>query len=227
MRNGADCTWAEGNCLFLWPAAKGEKVNRKGYETACLLRQWIRCKLEEEAFQSQALAFPHSYQSRLFSAFCSTASFLPLIFFLYSFFPFSYIFISSPSPLPPPPPGYIAAGFCGCAAWQVELGEVKRARAGFLQIVRQKAETARPSVRTQCEARIARPRRVTKNHDLEPWAEKKIQHKSIESGHELTGPSAPCMCALVGIWCFAQNGLHRAPHVLMWKPRILQSTAER
>lgn len=55
MRNGADCTWAEGNCLFLWPAAKGEKVNGKWYEIVCLLRRWIRCKLEEEAFQYRAL----------------------------------------------------------------------------------------------------------------------------------------------------------------------------
>lgn len=44
-----------GNCLFLWPAAKGEEVNGKWYESVCPLRWWIRCKLEEEAFWSWAL----------------------------------------------------------------------------------------------------------------------------------------------------------------------------
>lgn len=62
-----------GNCLFHWPAAKGEEVNGKRYESVCPLRWWIRFKLEEEAFQSAALWLFHSYHLKLFSVFCSAA----------------------------------------------------------------------------------------------------------------------------------------------------------
>lgn len=73
-----------GNCLFLWPAAKGEEVNGKRYESVCPLRWWIRCKLEEEAFQSPRFGFSHSYHSKLFSVFCSTAHLgLPHFFLIF------------------------------------------------------------------------------------------------------------------------------------------------
>lgn len=48
-----------GNCLFHWPAARGEEANGKRYESVCPPRWWIRLKLEEEGFQSpHASTFP-------------------------------------------------------------------------------------------------------------------------------------------------------------------------
>lgn len=113
-----------GNCLFHWPAAKGEEVNGKRYESVCPLRWWIRFKLEEEAFQSAALWLFHSYHLKLFSVFCSAAHSGCPHFFLIFLSPVLPFFL-------PLPPCCSAAGFWGCVGWQVELSEVKRARAAF------------------------------------------------------------------------------------------------
>ena len=89
-----------------------------------------------------------------------------------------------------------------------------RGQGQHLQIVGQKAEAARPSVRTQRAAGIERPRGVTEKRDLEPRAEekkKKINTNPSSPDVGLAGLGAPRMCALVGIWCFAQNGLDGAP----------------
>lgn len=149
-----------GNCLFHWPAAKGEEVNGKRYESVCPLRWWIRFKLEEEAFQSAALWLFHSYHLKLFSVFCSAAHSRCPHFFLIFLSPVLPFFWHSPR----------AALQQGSGAVWVDRLSSRRSRGQgqLLQIVRQKAETAWPSVRTQCTAGIARPCRVTENPDLEP-----------------------------------------------------------
>lgn len=158
-----------GNCLFLWPAAKGEEVNGKRYESVCPLRWWIRFKLEEEGLSiCSALAFPILTTLNCFLSFALQPIRAALIFFLNLSFSFSSI---SYAPLPPN-----AALQQGSGAVRVDRLSSGRSRGQgqHLQIAGQKAETARPSVRTQCAAGIARPCRVTGSHDLEPWAEKKI-----------------------------------------------------
>lgn len=116
-----------GNCLFHWPAAKGEEVNGKRYESVCPLRWWIRFKLEEEGLSiCSALAFPILTTLNCFLSFALQPIRAALIFFLNLSFSFSSI-----SYAPPPPQCCTAAGFWGCAGWQVELWEVKRARAAF------------------------------------------------------------------------------------------------
>lgn len=210
-----------GNCLFLWPAAKGEEVNGKRYESVCPLRWWIRCKLEEEAFWSWALwlflfvPLEIVFCLLLHSPFAASVS-LFFVIFLFS----SIFFLSSPSQLPPRCTGYEGV-------WVDRLSSGRSGGQGqHLQIVGQKAETARPSVRTQCAARIARPCRVTENRDLEPWAEKKLT-QIHRVWHRNAGLPALQMCAHIGIWCFAQNGLDRTPHELLWKAFLLQCTTER
>lgn len=113
----------EGNCLFLWPAAKGEKVNWKRYESFCPLRWWILCKLEEEAFQSQLLLL------FALSALNHFLSFAPLLTLssLFSKWFFCFCQILYPCSI---------CGVCmlhGCAGWQVQLRGVRRAKAAFAE----------------------------------------------------------------------------------------------
>ena len=120
---------------------------------------------------------------------------------------------------------------CACLlVWADRLSSGRSAGWGqHLQNAGQKAETARPSVRTQW-AGATRPCRVTENHDLDPWAEKKKnQPRSVKFLQDLAEPGA-CMCACMGarsrIWWSAQSGLDRAHHELLSKTRILQSINE-
>lgn len=87
-----------------------------------------------------------------------------------------------------------------------------------MQIVGQKAEAARPSVGAQRAAGIAKglaesPRAVTLSREQGvKRKKKKINTNPLSSvAGGLSGLSAPRMSALVGIWCFAQNGLDGAP----------------
>lgn len=84
-----------GNCLFHWPAARGEEANGKRYESVCPPRWWIRLKLEEEGFQSpRALDF-----SPVLSTLNCFPSFVqrPVPFFLnLTFWHFIYIFSKTP-----------------------------------------------------------------------------------------------------------------------------------
>lgn len=162
MRNRADCTWAEGNCLFPWPAAKGEKVNEKWYETVPSEAMNTVLMRGRGLSILSARAFHHSYQFRLFSVTAIFASLVVLIL-PFPFLIFLYL-LHHYSPL-------LQQGFVGVQLDSLSSGG-SRGQGQDLQIVRQKAETARPSVRTQCAAGIARPCRVTENHDLEPWAGK-------------------------------------------------------
>lgn len=197
-----------GNCLFLWPAAKGEEVNGKRYESVGPLRWWIRCKLEEEVFQSWALwLLPFLTALNCFLPFLPQPIPVPH-FFPHSFLPFSPIFSNSNHPM----------RHRGCVGWQVGLGEVQRARATFADCETESWDSMAFSENTVC----SRNHKAVQSHG-EPWpwaVQEKNQHKSIESEHEHTGRGAPCMCALIGIWCFAENGLDRAPHELLQKPRM-------
>lgn len=120
---------------------------------------------------SSALAFHHSYQSRLFSVFllynAIPASLISFLFFLFLFLYFCIFSITTPP--------ILQQGTVGVQLDRLSSGR-SRGQGQDLQIVRQKAEAARPSVRTQCAAGIARPCRVTENRDLEPWAGRKSTH---------------------------------------------------
>lgn len=80
-----------------------------------------------------------------------------------------------------------------------------RGQGQHLQIAGQKAEAARPSVGIHCAAGIARPRGVADNRDLD----------SVQSSRWLAGLRARRTCVLIGIWCFTQKGLDRAPPELL------------
>lgn len=149
-----------GNCLFLWPAAKGEEVNGKRYESVCPLRWWIRCKLEEEAFWSWALwlflflPLKIVFCLLLHSPFPAFVSFFGifLCFFSHFFFIFS---ISAPSTV---------HGLWGCVGWQVELWEVRRARAAFADCGTESWDSTAFSENTVC----SKNREAVQSH-REPW----------------------------------------------------------
>lgn len=103
-----------GNCLFHWPAAKGEEVNGKRYESVCPLRWWIRFKLEEEGLSiCSALAFPILTTLNCFLSFALQPIRAALIFFLNLSFSFSSISYA------PPPMLHCSRvlGLCGLTGW--------------------------------------------------------------------------------------------------------------
>lgn len=159
-----------GNCLFLWPAAKGEKVNGKRYESVCPLRWWIRCKLEEEAFQSPVLwLFPILTALNCFLSFSPQPIPASLIFFLIflSFFLFFHFYIFSTSAPLPSTLCCAAVGFWGCGGWQVELWEVERARAAFADCGTESWDSTAFSGNAVC----SRNREAVRSpRELWPWA---------------------------------------------------------
>ena len=179
-----------GNCLFLWPAAKGEEVNGKRYERVCPPRWWIRCKLGEGAFQSPALwLFPILTALNCFLSSCSTAhSCLPHIFLNLSFLSFPpFLYLLHP---------LLAAGFWGCAGWQVELWEVERARAAFADCGTESWGSTAFSENAAC----SRNREATRSHgEVWPWAasrgKKKKKSTQIHRARTLgSQASVPRVC---------------------------------
>lgn len=228
---GAACTWAEGKLPFPLTCSQGWGSEWKAI-WGCLPSEVMNTvQIRGRGLSiSSALPLSHSYRSKLFSVSCSTAHSCLPHFFPQSFFPLLF----SPIFRPPPPPhplarscGSAVAGFlgvCGLTGWAQGGREGK---GSICRLRGQKAETARPSVRTQRAAGFTRPCGVTEKRDLDLWAEEKKINTDPWSLDVGLQASAPCVWALIGIWCFAENGLDRAPHELLWKLRMLQRTTER
>lgn len=221
MRNGEACTQAQGKLPFSLTCSQGWGSEWKAIRECLPSEVMNTVQIRGRGLLIlSTLAFSILTAQNCFLSFAPQPIPCLCLFFRNLSLLFFHFFLSSPSQLPPQCTGYEGV-------WVDRLSSGRSGEQGqHLQIVGQKAETARPSVRTQCAARIARPCRVTENRDLEPWAEKKLT-QIHRVWHRNTGLPALQMCAHIAIWYCAQNGLDRTPHELLWKAFLLQCTTER
>lgn len=185
MRNGAAWTWAERKLPFPLTCSQGWESEWKAIWECLPTEVMNTVQIRGRGLSiCSALAFPTLTTLNCFLSFALQPIPAALIF-SQSFFLFLFHFL------------YLLRLHSPHTALQQVSGAVRvdrlssgrsRGQGQHLQIVWQKAETAWPSVKTQCATGIARPCRVTENRDLELWAEKNSNPLSLVVGLQASVP---------------------------------------